>query len=138
MYELSFSSTVKNELCRINIGDSSSFICELAAAIRISGLIRVVSPDEINMRIITENAAFARRIFSLVKELYGINMEMSIRRRRKLKKHIVYMLVLTCSKGLRKVLNDVNIKTSDTVEYLPYAKMINRKSGRKAYLRGAF
>jgi DNA-binding protein WhiA len=138
VYELSFSSTVKNELCRINIGDSSSFICELAAAIRISGLIRVVSPDEINMRIITENAAFARRIFSLVKELYGINMEMSIRRRRKLKKHIVYMLVLTCSKGLRKVLNDVNIKTSDTVEYLPYAKMINRKSGRKAYLRGAF
>jgi len=70
--------------------------------------------------------------------LYGINVEMSIRRSRKLKKHIVYMLVLTCSKGLKKVLSDVNIKTSDTVEYLPYAGTINRKSGLKAYLRGAF
>jgi DNA-binding protein WhiA len=138
VYELSFSSTVKNELCRINIDGSSIFICELAAAIRISGILKVVSPDEINMRIITENAAFARRIFSLVKELYGINVEMSIRRSRKLKKHIVYMLVLTCSKGLKKVLSDVNIKTSDTVEYLPYAVTINRKSGLKAYLRGAF
>jgi len=138
VYELSFSSTVKNELCRINIGSNSIFICELAAAIRISGIIKVVSPDEINMRIITENAAFARRIFSLVKELYGINVEMSIRRSRKLKKHIVYMLVLTCSKGLKKVLSDANIKTSDTVEYLPYAGTINRKSGLKAYLRGAF
>lgn len=135
---MSFSSTVKNELCRINTVDKSSSLFELAAAVRISGLIKTVNPNEINLRIITENAAFARRVFSLIKNLYGINAEMSIRRSRKLKKHIVYILALTSSKGLMKVLEHINIRVSEKVEYVPYAERMNRNDCKKAYLRGAF
>jgi len=79
------SSAVKNELCRVET-DRSSSLFELAAAARISGLIKVVNANEINLRLVTENAAFARRIFSQIKDLYGINAEISIRRSPKLKK----------------------------------------------------
>jgi len=36
---------------------------ELAAAARISGLIKVVNANEINLRLVTENAAFAAGYF---------------------------------------------------------------------------
>lgn len=138
MSDLSFSSTVKNELCRIDASDKGSFMCELAAAVRISGLIKIANKNEINLRIITENAAFARRVFLLIKELYGINAEMSIRRSLKLKKHIVYVLILTSSKGLKKVLDDINIKASEKIDYISYIGALKRKGYKKAYLRGAF
>jgi len=134
---LSFSSAVKNELCRVET-DRSSSLFELAAAARISGLIKVVNANEINLRLVTENAAFARRIFSQIKELYGINAEISIRRSPKLKKNIVYIIVLTSSKGLMRILEDINIKVSEKVEYIPYARCMRKKEYRKAYLRGAF
>ncbi len=137
MSALSFSSAVKNELCRIDTEHNGSLF-ELAAAARISGLIKVVNTNEINLRLITENAAFARRVFSQIKDLYGINAEISIRRSRKLKKNIVYILVLTSSKGLMKVLEDINIRVSEKVEYVPYAEGMKKKECRKAYLRGAF
>jgi len=134
---LSFSSAVKNELCRVET-DRSSSLFELAAAARISGLIKVVNANEINLRLVTENAAFARRIFSQIKDLYGINAEISIRRSPKLKKNIVYIIVLTSSKGLMRILEDINIKVSEKVEYIPYARCMRKKEYRKAYLRGAF
>lgn len=141
---MSFSSTIKNELCRIDAGDKNCLLHELAAVIRISGLIKAVSPNEINLRITTENAAFARRVFMLIKELYGINAEMSIRRSKKLKKHIIYILVVTSSKGLKNILNDINIVydaddgACKLIDYLPYVSKTRKRCCKKAYLRGAF
>ncbi|TYQ16399.1 UNVERIFIED_CONTAM: hypothetical protein Cloal_2933 [Acetivibrio alkalicellulosi] len=140
--ELSFSSTVKNELCRINISDRYIMLAELAAVVRISGHVKVFSSNEINLRITTENAALARKVFLIIKDLYGINAEMIIRRSPKLKKHVIYILILTCSKGLKKILDDINIvcecEVYKTVKHLPYTTMLKRKSYKKAYLRGAF
>lgn len=79
-------------------------LAELSAVVRINGLVRVINDNEINLRITTENSALARRVFSLIKELYGVNAEIIIRRSPKLKKNIIYILILTFSKGLKKYL----------------------------------
>jgi DNA-binding protein WhiA len=141
---VSFSSIVKDELCRIDNSEKCCLLHELAAVIRVSGMIKVINVNEVNLRITTENAAFARRIFSLIKELYGINAEMSIRRSRKLKKHVVYLIVLTLSKGLKNILDDINItyttynKSDKTADYLPYTGKLEKWCCKKSYLRGAF
>jgi len=91
---LSFSSAVKNELCRVET-DRSSSLFELAAAARISGLIKVVNANEINLRLVTENAAFLKwtKTVSMGSEaklmirsgLVKVNGEVELRRGRKLR-----------------------------------------------------
>ncbi|MFZ5988650.1 MAG: DNA-binding protein WhiA [Bacillota bacterium] len=140
---MSFSSIVKNELCRIDVNDNSCILSEFAAVVRISGLVKFANVSEVNLRITTENAAFARRVFSLIKELYGVNAEMSIRRSQKLKKHVVYILVLTSSKGVKNILDSIEIQCSNNgvvqlTNYLPYTPVLKKKCCKKAYLRGAF
>lgn len=139
---LSFSSIVKNELCRIETNNKCCLLAELSAVIRVSGVIKVVGYDT-NLKISTENAAIARRIFSLVKQLFKVNPEMVIRRSRKLKKHILYILVIPSWKGLKDILQSMNIfvkhkEEGSYIVYEPYVFNGKCRSCRKAYLRGAF
>lgn len=137
---MSFSSSVKNELCRSDAKGSCCKLNELAAAIRISGLVKFINQNEVYLKISTENAAFARRIFSLFKILYGLNAEISVRRSKKLKKHVMYILVLTSSMGLKRILSDVNIENikASQVAYLAYDLDKKKKCCKKAYLKSAF
>lgn len=139
---MSFSSKVKNELCRVTTNDRLSMLAELSAVVRINGHIKVINDNEINLKITTENSALARKVFSLIKELYGINAEIIIRRSKKLKKNIMYILILTCSKGLKRILRDINIVYGNgdlkEIKYLPYEILSKDKEYHKAYLRGAY
>jgi len=131
VYDLSFSSAVKNELCRMDVEDSCCSISELAAVIRTSGVIKFISPDEMNIKIVTENAAFARRVFSLIKKLCNISPEVIIRKSKKLKKHTSYIVVVTAAMGAKKLLDIVNRPADES-------GIIKGVCCKKAYLRGAF
>jgi len=60
---LSFSSSIKNELCRIESQENCCYAAELAAVVKISGEVRAYGNDNFKIRIVTENAAFARRLY---------------------------------------------------------------------------
>lgn len=141
---MSFSSTVKNELCRIENNDNCCLLSELSAVIDLSSIIKIVNSDEVNIRIITENAAFARRVFSIIKKLYNIYPEVIIRKSKKLKKHISYILVITASMGAKKIINDVGCLNSNRDSLILISEKHNTKKGlkkgccKKAYLRGSF
>lgn len=144
VYCLSFSSTVKNELCRIENNDNCCLLSELVAVINLSSIVKILNSDEVNIRIVTENAAFARRVFSIIKKLYNIFPEVIIRKSKKLKKHISYILVITASMGAKKILYDVgafngikyNLISVDEIHYV--TKLLRKGCCKKAYLRGAF
>jgi DNA-binding protein WhiA len=143
--ELSFSSLVKNELCRTDIRERCCLLSELAAVVEIGDSIAIAVNGEANIKVVTENAAFARRVFSLVKELFDIYPEVLIRKSKKLKKHTSYTLVITSSKGAKKVLESLGIScTNGLYENFPggcklnLGNLLRRPCCRKAYLRGAF
>lgn len=144
VYALSFSSTVKNELCRMNIHEKCCMLSELAAVIRIGGSVKLTNKVDINIKVATENAALARKVFSTIKNIYNINPEVTIRRSNKLKKHILYILVITSSTGAKQMLESMAIRcTSDkeecSIDYLPYTgRPVKSNCCKKAYLRGAF
>lgn len=126
---MSFSSTVKNELCRHENRDGCCELAELAAAILLNGTTSDAGADGVNIRITTENAAFARRVYSHIKKLLGIYPEVTIRKSKKLKKHVSYIIVVTSGLGAARLLE----KTE------PYARNHIRKACcRRAFLRGAF
>jgi DNA-binding protein WhiA len=97
-----------------------------------------------NIRIVTENAAFARRVYSILRKLYGVNPEIVIRRSRKLKKHLSFIIVLTGSMGTLKILDDMGIRmkadvySGDILDVRPPDVYIKKGCCRRAYIRGAF
>lgn len=142
---MSFSSTVKNELCRVDYSRKCCLRQELAAGISMSGVVSE-SGSGVNLRLTTENAAFARRVYSQLKVFSGIVPEVIIRKSKKLKKHVSYILVITSGQGARKLLDDigVSIETADAhaSERSPFIKpdmeSVTKVCCRKSFLRGAF
>lgn len=141
---MSFSSTVKNELCRLEHIDSGCLISELAATLCLNGAAAVVPGSEPNIRITTENAAFARRIYSNIKKLCDIYPEVAIRKSKKLKKHVSYMLFITSAIGSAKLLERTGVALETALEGQPPELVLTGKNSlkrqccRKAFLRGAF
>jgi len=128
---LSFSAAVKSELCRIDIEEDCCMLSELSAVIRTSAVVKYVSDNNANIKIVTENAAFARRVFSLIKKLFDICPEIVARKSKKLKKNTSYSLIITSSMGTKKILEKIDY--SDDNVSIP-----DKVCCRKAYLRGAF
>ncbi len=141
---MSFSSTVKNELCRIESAGKCCQFSELAAALCFNGMASVVANSEPVIRITTENAAFARKIYSSIKKLCDISPEVTIRKSRKLKKHVSYMLFITPTLGSSKLLKYTGVTYVPTAEEQPMELVVADKNRfkhqccRKAFLRGAF
>ncbi|MGI6778979.1 MAG: DNA-binding protein WhiA [Acetivibrionales bacterium] len=141
---MSFSSKVKNELCKLDTGKQCCMLAELAAVIRISGGIKITGNNQTSIKISTENAAFARRIFTIIRKVFNICPEVIIRRSKKLKKHITYILVVTALQGSGELLNaaGISLKQYRDKEYVSYEfdleGFLSSSCCEKAYLRGAF
>ncbi|HDU6508998.1 TPA: DNA-binding protein WhiA [Listeria monocytogenes] len=132
---MSFASETKKELTHMDVSDSDAKV-ELAAFIRMNGAISF-SSQLVIMDVQTENAAIARRMYQLLKDLYEVPIELLVRRKMKLKKNNVYIVRL--KSGTRGILEDLRILEPP----ITFTKSIDRgfvkkRSAKRAYLRGAF
>ena len=69
---MSFSSNVKDELCRLPLGKNCCMLSELTALYRTSGSLSFHGLGRVQVQYRTENAALARRIFRLLRARLGI------------------------------------------------------------------
>jgi DNA-binding protein WhiA len=127
---MSFSTLIKNEITRID-NTRSENIAELSAFIRNNA---EISKDE--FKIVTENAAVARRIFKLLKDLYGIVSIITVRKVN-LNKHNMYILLVKDKTDM--ILKDLSIIDDDN-NYLinPSDYISSDDEEKRAYLRGIF
>lgn len=140
---MSFSSETKNELSRLPIEDRCCAVSELAAIVRMSGIIQIREMKKVNLKFVTENAAIARRIFTLLKILYKANIEVMVRRNKQLKKNNNYLIVVNNIKVTKQILEDVGFLTKEdssyyTINYKVPETLIQNRCCRRAYIRGAF
>ncbi|WP_129723667.1 DNA-binding protein WhiA [Xylanivirga thermophila] len=140
---MSFSSKVKAELCRVTVERDCCKIAELAAIIHTSGTIKLAGRDRVGICITTENACIARRAFMLIKELYGINPEILVRKNKRLRKNNSYLLLIPQSVYSKRILSDIYIFYRDrdgknNVCSGIHEDLIRRPCCKRAYLRGAF
>ncbi len=136
---MSFSSTVKNEISKINTAESCCQKAELSALIKMTGTIQI--KNQIGIRLTTENAAIARRIFSLLKINYGIHTQVMMSKNRQLKKKYSYTLLIGPEHSSDKLLLSLgilNTKSGVMVNQRIPKKMIEKECCKKAYLRGVF
>ena len=117
-------------------------VSELSALIKTSGTININGHHNIGFRISTENPAIARRVFSLLKNCYGISPEVLTKRNKQLKKNNVYMMVVSHERSAFKILEETGILStaSKGIGIIHGIKQALIKSDccKRAYIRGTF
>ena len=139
---MSFSSDAKNELSRIPLDNECCSMAELSALVRMNGTIQISGLKNINLKFTTENAAIARKIFSLLKSIYKIDIEVMVRRNTQLKKNNNYLIYISDMEISKKILKDVGFITEKNSVFHPNYKiaknLIKDRCCKRAYIRGAF
>lgn len=138
---MSFSGDVKQELARHISEARHCMIAEVAALIQMAGEIKVSDDGKFTIKFQIENAAVARKYFTLVKKTFRINTEVSLRRNTTLKKNQIYTLYITDHKACKKILQATGIiddtsKGEIRTDISPIT--VQKTCCRRAYLRGAF
>lgn len=132
---MSFASETKKELTQVD-ADDKSLKAEVSALIRMNGSLSFAN-RQLSLDVQTENAAIARRIYTIVKKLYPYNVELLVRKKMRLKKNNVY--ICRVRDGARELLADLHIvsgtfEINNTIE----KSLIRKTTHKRAYLRGAF
>jgi len=85
----------------------------------------------------TENAAIARRIYTLLKKQYEISVELLVRKKMRLKKNNVYIVRLI--ERAKDILEDLDILDEGFTFYRSISEnLVKKKCCKRSYIRGAF
>ncbi|QHS23239.1 DNA-binding protein WhiA [Virgibacillus sp. MSP4-1] len=132
---MSFASDIKKELTKVEV-DECCVEAELSALIKMNGSISI-SNQEYLLDIQTENAAIARRMYTLLKKLYSHPIELLVRKKMRLKKNNVYIVRL--KKDVQPLLEQLEILDSPfSFKHEIAEKYMEKTCCRRSYLRGAF
>jgi len=131
---MSFAALTKKELTQLE-NTSCCAKVELSALIRMNGSIQFGNGRFV-LDIVTENAAIARRIYTLMKEHFQTHAELLVRKKMQLKKNNVYIVRLPAR--AREILESLRIYREGTITHGIPKETIRKKCCKRAYLRGAF
>lgn len=132
----SYASDVKKELTHLEVHPEHAR-SELSALIRMNGTLTLINHHFV-LNVQTENPAIARRIYSLIHQLYTVESDLVVRRKMKLKKNNQYIVRLR--QHVNEILADLRIIKPDGFQILtdiPEAVWESKQRAR-SYLRGAF
>lgn len=132
---MSFAAETKKELTMIEAAPCCEK-SELSALIRLNGSIQLTG-RKIILDIATENAAIARRIYSLIKKLFQVHTELLVRKKMRLKKNNVY--IVRVPQQVQDILQSLYI-VHDGFQFTTSIdkRIIKKKCCKRSYLRGAF
>ncbi|WP_369901894.1 DNA-binding protein WhiA [Bacillus manliponensis] len=132
---MSFASETKKELTKLEMKECCEK-AELSALLRMNGSLSF-SNRRLTIDIQTENAAIARRIYTLLKKGYDVTVELLVRKKMRLKKNNVYIVRLV--EKAREILANLHIVREDFsfIRNISY-DLIDKKCCKRSYLRGAF
>ncbi len=131
---MSFAADVKKELTGLEVHREHAK-AELAALLRMNGSLGIVNQQFI-LNVQTENAAIARRIYSLLKDHYQVRSELLVRKKMKLKENNVYIVRL--KQGTKDVLMDLDIMDGMMFNGHVSDEIMGNSQKMRSYLRGAF
>lgn len=126
---MSFTSNIKNEISSICYSDSEK-MAELSAILNVG-----IKTYEDKFEIYTENISVARRIYTLIKETYHVDIEMDtgVNNLRKNK-----LVLLTIREKMNLILEDLSIYSNGERKYFPGEYLVDTEADKQAYLRGIF
>ncbi len=140
---MSFSSEVKDELSRQVPTARHCRLAELAAIIGMCGDVCISAAERFRIRIHTENAAVARKCFTLLQKTFNINGDVSV--------HLhkgngtsspIYTILVKDHEMAVRILQALKLLQSDgeIAEHVSPANqlLVQKSCCRRAFIRGAF
>ena len=121
---MSFTSTIKNELAKIELS-------RLEQISELSGLLKNSIDNSNNLNVTTENASIARFIFNMLKDNYDALIKVSVRRGYNYNKNYIYGLEVY--KNSELIIEDLSLNT-----IIPNNYLIDDEDTKRAYIRGVF
>ncbi|MBC7247800.1 MAG: DNA-binding protein WhiA [Actinobacteria bacterium] len=135
---MSFTSNVKNELARVRPSRRCCRLAELSALLHLEGSLHLVGPLRLAVHTESENAAVARLMFNLLKELFCVTPELRVEKAPRLRGRNCYHLYLQ-QEGMAQILNETGLLDDSLRPVLGIpARIVRRRCCGVAYLRGAF
>ena len=126
---MTFATSVKEEISKQDI-DIVSATSELSSFVRYDG---VISKDSILLN--SENASVARRVYSLVKLVFGIKPQIIVRVQKRFRIKQIYLLEI--NQDIERILETLNIKKNYKMNDI-YEFFLDTREDKIAYLKGAF
>ncbi len=135
---MSFSAGVKEELAGLPLGNPCCRRAELAGVMLSAGSMHLRAGG-LQAEVSTESPVIARKVFKLIKSLYGIQPAMVQSERHRLNRNYSYRVTIEDSTAARRVLEDVGALNSgeiagDGVQ----ANLVRLSCCEGAFLRGLF
>lgn len=138
---MSFSSNVKKELTCVPLGARHCMLAEIAAMIVMAGEIRY-EDKKFDIQFQTENAAIARKYFTMIKKTFNINTEVVLKTNKKFHKKQNYLLQTKTTEDAEKILRATTLLKYEhnrpTLKNSIDLTVIQSVCCKRAYLRGAF
>lgn len=131
---MTFASEVKKE-CTLLTVHREHAKAELAALIRMSGSVNIYH-QQLILNIQSENAAIARRMYSLLKDHFQVEGKLIVRRKMKLKKNNVY--ILRVQDQVHHILSELDIISEAGLKGRVSETIMQDPQKKRSYLRGAF
>lgn len=139
---MSFSMTVKDELCRIDLGKNCCMLSELTALYRTSGSLSFHGMGRVQVQFRVENMAVARRIFLLLRKRLSIVPRLHYVQHARLggQRDCVLTVGDEDSQRLMLALHMIEKDEDGSIRYRRTAVRhpMTRQCCRKAYMRAAF
>ena len=128
---MSFTTNIKNEISKLDFSKSES-ISELAGFIRNNGAFTLE-----NIELVTENATVAKRIYSLVKNIYDVTCYIDTKKNNNFSKNNLYLIII--KDKVIEILKDLTvIDENNTKLATPKSYILASEEEIRAYLRGVF
>lgn len=139
---MSFSSEVKEELCKKIHPARHCQISEITAILFLCGKVRIDEEDHYSLIVQTENVSVAKKYYTLVKEAFSAIPSISVKKNEYLKRSRVYRVVIEEHKDTIRILKaakmmDENENLAEGMELLKKTTF-QRTCCRRAFIRGAF
>lgn len=139
---MSFSSKVKNEVCRYDELEEKEAMALLSAIMRASGTLTFGKNKGMGFKITTENAAITRLVFKILKNTLNIHTNIMIKKSNSFKKNNVYIIVVNEKQGVKRLLEKTEVvKIEEIGFFINYnisENLVYDDATKKAYIRGAF
>lgn len=120
---MSFALQVKNELSENGLGRPCCMKAELAAFFLFGARLQ-----DGCMKVVTEHAVVAQRLFMLLQKVFGIHAKVEVRR------HAITTYHLMVDRDVARILSELGMEEQFRIDY----HLLREECCMKAFLRGAF
>lgn len=121
---MSFTSIVKNEISKSELFQTEKYA-------ELSSLIRNAGNTSNGLFFTTENPSVARRVFSIIKDLYSVSPKITVRQGYNFSKN--YLYIIETKQKKENMIKDLSLDN-----LLPSLFLIDEDDTKRAYLRGLF